>query len=169
MPRDINLDSAEAYCQKGMQYGLCGQYDKAIAAYQKAVSINPNFAEAYHRMGFTYECLEQYPNALVAYVKAIGVDPDYADAYYGMGSAYENLGQDADALSAYKKAVALKPDDADAYFRVAGSPVRKCLSMPSPTERLVCFLYPVRSEVWLELRFPLRPPQPWLSVCFCLL
>ncbi|MDP6542665.1 MAG: tetratricopeptide repeat protein [Phycisphaerae bacterium] len=89
MPRDINPDSAEAYCQMGIGYGKRGQYDKAIAAYHNAIEINSDDAEPYHRMGVFPElypylqdafeqaepgevyCCPQYVNASQMYRKTI--------------------------------------------------------------------------------------------------
>jgi tetratricopeptide (TPR) repeat protein len=47
---EINPRNAVAYYNRGNAYRSKGQYDQAIADYNKALEINPRYAEAYYNM-----------------------------------------------------------------------------------------------------------------------
>ena len=46
--QQLELDDAEAYTSRGLEYLFKGQYDKAISDFNKAIEINPKYAEAYN-------------------------------------------------------------------------------------------------------------------------
>jgi len=52
-----------------------------IAAYQKAIEINPEKEEAYLNMGYVYDSLKKYKEAIVAYQKAIEINPENDGVY----------------------------------------------------------------------------------------
>ncbi len=101
---------------QGEAYVRNGQYGAAIAAYTKAIELNPQFAEAYCGRGHAYRQMREYDAAIKDYTKAVELKPDYAEAYNNMGYAHFDLKQYAEAIAAYKKTVAIKPDYADAHY-----------------------------------------------------
>ena len=71
---------AEAYANRGVASGMTGQYDKAIADYNKSIEINPRYVEPYlnkaivcEKLGLTQEALEAYKGFI-----------QYAPPQYGM-------------------------------------------------------------------------------------
>ena len=58
-----------------------GQYDKAIADFNKAIEINPRFAGFYNNRGLVNEEKGQYDKAISDYNKAIEINPRFAEAY----------------------------------------------------------------------------------------
>src|SRR6266699_1091567 len=55
-----------------------GRYEKALAAYELALRLDPDDALAYNGKGNALDDLNRYEEALVAYEQAIIQDPDYA-------------------------------------------------------------------------------------------
>ncbi|CCQ64165.1 TPR repeat:Sel1-like repeat:Sel1-like repeat [Crocosphaera watsonii WH 0401] len=47
-----------------------GKYDEAIAAYKKAIEINPNDAFAYNNMGLALDDQGKYDEAIAAHKKS---------------------------------------------------------------------------------------------------
>ncbi len=91
-----------------------GQYEQALAFYEKALLLAPNLARAHLNRGNVLLQLGDVQGALVAYETALVHNPTYAAANYNMGNAYVRLGRREAALGAYHKAIALKPDFVDA-------------------------------------------------------
>ena len=73
---------------KGVSYQDKGQWDKAIAEYNKAIEINPSYAEAYYNRGVAYGRKGQYDQAISDCNKVIELNPSYAKAYYNRGVAH---------------------------------------------------------------------------------
>jgi tetratricopeptide (TPR) repeat protein len=71
--------SARDWFEKGYQYHMNKEYDKAIEAYTSAIALDTNNAVAYHNRGLAYYYDKgQYDRAIEDYNKAIALDPDYA-------------------------------------------------------------------------------------------
>jgi tetratricopeptide (TPR) repeat protein len=115
--RKAAKEMATAYYDTGRAHFNFKQYTDAIAAYDKAVALNPGYADAYLFMGLAYYYLKQEGDAIVAYKKAVAIKPD-AVTYYNIGLAHHSLKQYTDAIAAHKKAVAIKPDYARAKHRM---------------------------------------------------
>ncbi|HMS68105.1 MAG TPA: tetratricopeptide repeat protein, partial [Saprospiraceae bacterium] len=101
---------------KGSDYANKGDFENAIKAYEKAITLNPDDASAYYNLGNSYANKGDFENAIKAYEKAITLNPDNASAYYNLGISYGNKDDFENAIKAYEKAITLNPDDASAYY-----------------------------------------------------
>ncbi|MCZ7667845.1 MAG: tetratricopeptide repeat protein [Chloroflexi bacterium] len=99
----------------GIVYRKNGRYQDAIAAYHKAIELDPNDATAYNNLGNVYSENSRYQDAINAYHKAIESRPHYAAPHNGLGIVYRKNGRYQDAIAAYHKAIELDPNDATAY------------------------------------------------------
>ncbi len=86
---------------------LQGDYQGAIADYNRAIEIDPNYVAAYNNRGLAYDDLEEYQRAIADYNRAIKLDPNYAHAYYNRGNVYRHLEQDQRAIADYQQAAEL--------------------------------------------------------------
>lgn len=94
-------DAIEAYNQ-GVDLSEKGDYEGAIAAYQQAISFNPQMIESYNNLGNLLEHLTRYEKALEIYQKAVEIAPQNALLYRNLGVVYEKLGKVSDAMEAYR-------------------------------------------------------------------
>ena len=104
------VDTAVAANNQGLVYNNKGEYPKAIAAYTKAIELDPNFAVAYSNRGWTFIELGQYEQSVTDCTKAIELDPNLAIAYNNRSWAYIELRQYEQAITDYEKAVELDPN-----------------------------------------------------------
>lgn len=111
------------------------QTDIAIAAYQRAVELNPDLAEAHFQLGIAWSLIEMRANqtgesvpgadrkkpnsdkafekAVEAYKKWVGANAEDDAAHFNLGRAYTKLMKDVQAEESFEKAVELKPDDTE--------------------------------------------------------
>jgi len=102
--KQLKIEQADAYDNRGNTYSDLKEYQKAIADYTKAIDINPRYAKAYYNRGNAYYDLKKYQRAIAYYTRAIDINPQYADAYVNRGIVYKGLKEYQKAKEDYKKA-----------------------------------------------------------------
>ena len=113
--------SAETYFQWGNAKYQLGQYEAAIAYYNKAIRLKLDAANIYNIRGFAKTRLDLHVTAISDFDEAIRLKPDYAIAYSGRGIAKASLEQHFAAILDYDIAIKLKPDSAMTYTNRASS------------------------------------------------
>eukprot|EP01133_Synstelium_polycarpum_P006382 gene6382-7394_t len=79
-----NHEWAHAAVTKGIGYAKSGQFEKAIAIYLDALSVDPDHKDAYVALGAAYANTSQFEKALENFQAARDLDPDDVNAqkYY---------------------------------------------------------------------------------------
>lgn len=118
--------SAEEHFQAGNAYYQAGQWDQAIAAYQKAIELDPNLQAAYANLGVTYYQQQQFDLAASQYEKALELNPEDGDVAYNLGALYlqQALSQGGEpntdllnrAVSQLQHASEMSPELAEPHF-----------------------------------------------------
>jgi arylsulfatase A-like enzyme/Flp pilus assembly protein TadD len=101
-------------------------FDQALAAYAKALELNPDSAQVHSNIGVLllarfaatqdHHLLDQ---ALVSFDRAIRLDPQLAAAYMGRGSVHLDWGELAPAVRDFKRAIDLDAGLGNAYVNMA--------------------------------------------------
>jgi TolB-like protein/DNA-binding winged helix-turn-helix (wHTH) protein/Tfp pilus assembly protein PilF len=101
---------ADCYAQRVYQYGFPEKWgDEALAASEKAVSMDPNLAETYKALGLTYAIRGWHRKALAAYYRAVELNPGYSPAVANVGAILEAQGNLVEALQWNLRALSLNP------------------------------------------------------------
>lgn len=100
------LPKAISAYNQGVDASERGDFEGAIAAYQEAITLNPQMIEAYNNLGNLFEHLTRYDKALEVYQKAVEIAPQNALLYRNLGVVYEKLGQVPNAMDAYRTYIA---------------------------------------------------------------
>ncbi|MBE9187132.1 tetratricopeptide repeat protein [Microcoleus sp. LEGE 07076] len=98
------------YHELGNSLQSSGRFDDAVAAYKKAVELNPNFSWSYHGLGDVLLKLEGWEDAVAAYKKAVELNPDFSWSYHNLGDALLKLERWEEAAAAYRCEIALNSD-----------------------------------------------------------
>ena len=107
--------NANIYYSRGLAHSKKGEYDLAIAAYTRAIELNPELAEAYVNRGGTYNEIGEFDKAIEDLSKAIELNPKLAEAYGNRGNAYSSKEDFQNAIKDYNRTIELKPNLAEAY------------------------------------------------------
>ena len=68
---------AESYANLGNIYARTGVLDEAIAAWEKAIKLQPGLSGVYNNLGSAYLQKNDYMKAVYWYEKAIEITPDW--------------------------------------------------------------------------------------------
>jgi serine/threonine protein kinase len=101
---------------EGNVYYNSGRFEKALAAYEQAVRLNPGAAIAYSNKGNALSGLKRYNEALAAYDQAIHLDPAFATAYFNKGLTLIELKRSKESLEPIEQALNLDPNNSRAYL-----------------------------------------------------
>src|SRR3989344_1472075 len=93
-----NQTKAKEHFEKGVNYSLKKEYDKAIAEYLESLKYNSGVAEVHSNLAFAYFDKGNPDMAIQEHKKAMELDPEHANAYYGMALIYEAKGNNAEAI-----------------------------------------------------------------------
>jgi Flp pilus assembly protein TadD len=102
---------ANAHYQIGRFYQSRLLYERAIAAYGKALEVNTGDAEARNALGVIYANQGKHEQAIAELKVALRLAPAAAHIHNNLGYAYLLQGQNVDALAAFNIASSLDPDN----------------------------------------------------------
>jgi tetratricopeptide (TPR) repeat protein len=89
---------AEAWVDRGNEQYMGGDFEGAIASYDKAVEIKPDYHDAWINRGVALGYLGRFEDAIASYDKAVEIKPDYHEAWNNRGLALGDLGRFEDAI-----------------------------------------------------------------------
>ena len=112
---DDNLPNADAYYSRGTQFLASGDYDRAIADFDRAITLGGR-AESYYNRGLAYYSKENVDAAIANWNDAINLAPRDARAYRQRGNAYSVKGDYALAVADYNRAIELEPKEGKTYY-----------------------------------------------------
>lgn len=92
-----------------------GEYENAIAAYERVLESKPDIAQAHWGRCYSLNKLQRVTEALAACERAIALKPNYPEALWSKGYALDRQQRHQDALRSFEQAIALKPDYAEAW------------------------------------------------------
>ena len=108
-------NSARVHFQLGRLYTQRKEVDKAMAAYQKAVSLDSRMDEAFFNLGYLHADKKKYNEAKAMYAKVIELSPAYVDeALFNLALIEKRLGQTEDSIRHARLAVEKNPSNVQA-------------------------------------------------------
>jgi len=105
----------------GSAYDSLGRDEDALAAYEKAIELEPAHAGLLQRVGILAGRVERSEDALAAFTKLLELNPESAITYTNIGIALGRLGRDEESLTAHRKAVEIEPDNAYVQDRLGNA------------------------------------------------
>ncbi|MER5381085.1 tetratricopeptide repeat protein [Streptomyces sp. NPDC002688] len=118
-----------------------GEYERALAEYDRAVEIDPDEARVHYGRGFTHQLRGDFTAALAAFDRADELRPDTGWIIAERAETHRLAGRFEDAVADFDRAVALDPTDADSLasravcrhaldqFEAAGADFDRALGM----------------------------------------
>ncbi len=108
-----------AWFNLGAAYQGLKLYEKAIDAYQYAITIDEKFDYAYRNMADAYIRMRKYREAIEALEKVNEIAKPEDVILEAIGHCYDKLKNFAQARFYYRKASHMRPDDSRLYYKIA--------------------------------------------------
>jgi ribosomal protein S12 methylthiotransferase accessory factor len=106
-PKEQDVPSIYSYM------GLClkdlGQYREALAAVQRAETLDRERTDVYNLMGYCYYKLKEHEKAIDCFKRVLELNPASAIDYANIGSNYRDMGDKENAVTYYRLALELDP------------------------------------------------------------
>jgi tetratricopeptide (TPR) repeat protein len=93
----------------GGSYSNVREYDKEIAAYERALAIDKSFAPAYQGLGYFYRWRNQYDKAEENFKAYLRLVPQEANGHDNLADLYRKMGKFEEAIEQYNEAVKIDP------------------------------------------------------------
>lgn len=106
---------AQAAMDEAFPFFASGDYEKAVAAYEKAANLDPTHYEAALYTGNTYYALKKYEIAGNWFAKAIAIDRDRETAHRYWADALWKSGKDREAVDKFLDAIVGEPYSSAAW------------------------------------------------------
>jgi tetratricopeptide (TPR) repeat protein len=123
---DIQPDNAPAHCNRGVALAELGQFDAALASYDRAIAIGADHAEAYLNRGVLFAELGRVDLALPNYDQAIAIKADFAETHLNLDHAVVHPRLALDVGKRRQPLVPLRETIPTAERRQLGWRVRAC-------------------------------------------
>ncbi|MGD1152000.1 MAG: tetratricopeptide repeat protein [Syntrophales bacterium] len=118
---ELNPENAKAYRNRGVNYAMLANHNKAIKDLNKFVELSPkDAADAYVSRGIVYAILGSYDQSIKDLNKAIALNPKDARAYRVRGDVHVRLVNYKKGIEDYTKAIKLSPKDAGYAYNYRG-------------------------------------------------
>lgn len=116
---DEDKDEIERHLERGNEFAEEGDYDGAMAEYEKVLKIDDGNALAHNNLGIVYKRKGLYISAVEEFQAALDGLPNYFKAYNNLANVYFEREYYDDAVKYYNKCLAIKPNFADAHWNLA--------------------------------------------------
>ena len=134
-PRPTEASGAGRHNNKGASLMELGEYEGALACFDRAIAANPGHANAWNNRGNLFMRTGDYDAAIDSYEHALALEPNNALAWSNKALSLKRLGRVEEAVACYGRAVALEP----------GNPITMCnlgsalLAQGKRREAVACF------------------------------
>ncbi len=91
-----------------------GEYEKALACFKQAETLNPSFKPARLGQALVYIEIKEYARARQILDRLLAEDPSFAEAWANRGILNDREGRYKEAMHDYRQALRLNPDLAKA-------------------------------------------------------
>ncbi len=112
-----------------------GKNDEALAAYRRALALQPDFEEAHFNLGSILLEQDQLEGAKSHLESALALRPDCGETHHVMGMLLAREGKPEEAAASYRRAIELKPDLIEALNNLGNL----CSKSGKHEEAIVCY------------------------------
>lgn len=107
--RQSDIDTINVLMARGIQEMSRGNYEVALAAFNKVVKLEPNLAEGWNKRATVYYLIGKYEASVHDIERTLTLEPRHFGALSGLGFISLVLGDERAALKAFDAALKVNP------------------------------------------------------------
>ena len=108
-------DDATAHYKRANLLRDQGEFEAALAGYDRAIALNPGYAHALCNRGVVLQLLRRFEAAVASFDRTIALDPGDCLAHFNRAAVLLELKRPEEALASYDRAIEIKPDYVEAH------------------------------------------------------
>jgi tetratricopeptide (TPR) repeat protein len=112
-PLEVKTD--EAWYNLGIVLMNAGQFEQALASFDKVLEIEPDLFQVWFNRGIALGKLGRHAEALHCFDRVLEIQRDFHEAFYNRGVSLLYLGRHEEAITSYDKALEIQPDFCEAW------------------------------------------------------
>lgn len=116
--------AAASHFNLGTALTSAGLFDDAVAAYERALAIDPRYAVALNNLGDTLMAMGRTTDATARYEAAVAADPSMPESRNNLGAALWRRGDYPRAERELREALRLRPGYPEAHFNLGHLAIR---------------------------------------------
>ncbi len=102
-----------------------GQYNDAVAGWQKALALNPDDAKAHLNLGYVMQQSGRLDEAIDQYRTALKINSSYAAAHTNLGIALATAGKVEEGIEHFEMALGIDPESSAAHGNLCAALLEK--------------------------------------------
>lgn len=111
--------SSDTFVNEGIDFHDKGEYDKAIASYQRVSKCDPNYGLACYEMALSYYYIDKYEDALAKCKETLSLNYDKAFVHSLMGSILDDMGRPDEGIEILTAALKKWPYNQNLLYNLA--------------------------------------------------
>ncbi len=111
-----NSELLESWFDLGLKQASAGEFEKAIASWDKVLEFNPNLAEVWHNRGSALGRLGKYSESVIAFDRALEIEPNHYQAWNDRAHALYLLEKWQEAIHSWDKAISIMPNNHQFWY-----------------------------------------------------
>lgn len=105
------VTTAEEWNQRGETHHTVGRYEEAVAAFDQAISLDPDYSEAWKNRGLSLALLGRINESGESFARAITLNPSDSETFYYQALSWNSTGNRSAAMERLDSAIALPPQN----------------------------------------------------------
>jgi tetratricopeptide (TPR) repeat protein len=111
----VQGDAANAHGCLAAVHASCGEFQAAVACYEKALTLAPDHPGIRYAFAMVLQDLKRTPEAIAHFKRALAKEPNHLESHFGLGNLLYAQGQNAEAIQCYAKVLEFSPRHAETH------------------------------------------------------
>jgi len=107
------VTTAEEWTLQGKTHHTMGRYEEAVAAFDKAIALDPDNSEAWKNRGLSLALLSLTDESEASFARAISLNPGDSETFYYQALSRNATGNRSAALESLDHAITVPPRNRD--------------------------------------------------------